>query len=121
MIYMHYASSYDYRECICNLNFLHFYFVFSFKVSRSLVLLESMYIFNSLSLVMYHQELTDLLNAPVVFAHNDLLSGNLMLDDEEGNCYFQLVSSLWLLILIFVSSMSCLDADFFLHFYMLEI
>jgi thiamine kinase-like enzyme len=30
------------------------------------------------------QELTDLLNAPVVFAHNDLLSGNLMFNDEEG-------------------------------------
>lgn len=30
------------------------------------------------------QELTDLLNAPVVFAHNDLLSGNLMLNDDEG-------------------------------------
>lgn len=30
------------------------------------------------------QELTGLLNAPVVFAHNDLLSGNLMFNDEEG-------------------------------------
>ncbi|KAG5243292.1 choline/ethanolamine kinase family protein [Salix suchowensis] len=30
------------------------------------------------------KELTDLLNAPVVFAHNDLLSGNLMLNDDEG-------------------------------------
>ncbi|KAJ6331291.1 hypothetical protein OIU76_009799 [Salix suchowensis] len=29
------------------------------------------------------KELTDLLNAPVVFAHNDLLSGNLMLNDDE--------------------------------------
>ncbi|XP_073100974.1 probable ethanolamine kinase isoform X2 [Elaeis guineensis] len=34
------------------------------------------------------KELTDLLNAPVVFAHNDLLSGNLMLNDEEGKLYF---------------------------------
>ncbi|KAI6668109.1 hypothetical protein NL676_032964 [Syzygium grande] len=30
------------------------------------------------------KELTGLLNAPVVFAHSDLLSGNLMLNDEEG-------------------------------------
>ncbi len=30
------------------------------------------------------QELTGLLNAPVVFAHNDLLSGNIMVNDEEG-------------------------------------
>ncbi|KAB5552344.1 hypothetical protein DKX38_009655 [Salix brachista] len=30
------------------------------------------------------KELTDLLNAPVVYAHNDLLSGNLMLNDDEG-------------------------------------
>lgn len=30
------------------------------------------------------QELTGHLNAPVVFAHNDLLSGNLMLNEDEG-------------------------------------
>lgn len=30
------------------------------------------------------QELAGLLNAPVVFAHNDLLCGNLMVNDEEG-------------------------------------
>ena len=30
------------------------------------------------------QELTGYFDAPVVFAHNDLLSGNLMLNDEEG-------------------------------------
>lgn len=29
------------------------------------------------------KELTDCLNSPVVFAHNDLLSGNLMLNDDE--------------------------------------
>ncbi|PON87642.1 Protein kinase-like domain containing protein [Trema orientale] len=33
-------------------------------------------------------ELTDLFNAPVVFAHNDLLSGNIMLNDEEETLYF---------------------------------
>lgn len=27
---------------------------------------------------------TDCLNAPVVYSHNDLLSGNLMLNDDEG-------------------------------------
>ncbi|KDP32383.1 hypothetical protein JCGZ_13308 [Jatropha curcas] len=32
--------------------------------------------------------LTDRLNAPVVFAHNDLLSGNLMLNDDENKLYF---------------------------------
>jgi len=31
--------------------------------------------------------LTGHLNAPVVFAHNDLLSGNLMLNDEEEKLY----------------------------------
>lgn len=30
------------------------------------------------------QELTNRLNAPVVFAHNDLLSGNLMLNEDKG-------------------------------------
>lgn len=34
------------------------------------------------------KKLTDLLNAPVVFAHNDLLSGNLMLNDDEDKLYF---------------------------------
>ncbi|XP_020083460.1 probable ethanolamine kinase isoform X2 [Ananas comosus] len=34
------------------------------------------------------KDLTELLNAPVVFAHNDLLSGNLMLNDEEEKLYF---------------------------------
>ena len=34
------------------------------------------------------QELTDRLNAPVVFAHNDLLSGNLMHNEEEGKWFF---------------------------------
>ncbi|XP_021310093.1 probable ethanolamine kinase isoform X2 [Sorghum bicolor] len=37
------------------------------------------------------QELKDLLDtmhAPVVYAHNDLLSGNLMLNDLEGKLYF---------------------------------
>jgi ethanolamine kinase len=30
------------------------------------------------------KDLSDLLHAPVVFSHNDLLSGNLMLNDLEG-------------------------------------
>ncbi|KAK1306363.1 hypothetical protein QJS10_CPA10g00327 [Acorus calamus] len=34
------------------------------------------------------KDLTDLLNAPVVFAHNDLLSGNLMLNEYEDKLYF---------------------------------
>ncbi|KAJ4953479.1 hypothetical protein NE237_030311 [Protea cynaroides] len=34
------------------------------------------------------KDLTDLLNAPVVFAHNDLLSGNLMLNEDEEKLYF---------------------------------
>lgn len=33
------------------------------------------------------QELTGRLDSPVVFAHNDLLSGNLMFNDEEGICF----------------------------------
>jgi ethanolamine kinase len=36
---------------------------------------------------MIDQEFTGLLNAPVVFAHNDLLSGNFMLNDEEEKLY----------------------------------
>lgn len=38
--------------------------------------------------IMELKDLTDLLNAPVVFAHNDLLSGNLMLNEDEGKLYF---------------------------------
>ncbi|KAF7065552.1 hypothetical protein CFC21_071646 [Triticum aestivum] len=34
------------------------------------------------------KDLSDLLHAPVVFAHNDLLSGNLMLNDLEEKLYF---------------------------------
>ncbi|KAG9152910.1 hypothetical protein Leryth_012531 [Lithospermum erythrorhizon] len=34
------------------------------------------------------KELTDRLNAPVVYAHNDLLSGNLMFSDEKEKLYF---------------------------------
>ncbi|XP_043703118.1 probable ethanolamine kinase isoform X2 [Telopea speciosissima] len=34
------------------------------------------------------KDLTDLFNAPVVFAHNDLLSGNLMLNEDEEKLYF---------------------------------
>ncbi|KAK9055086.1 hypothetical protein SSX86_026166 [Deinandra increscens subsp. villosa] len=34
------------------------------------------------------KELTGRLDAPVVFAHNDLLSGNLMLNDDEEKLYF---------------------------------
>ncbi|PSS20919.1 Ethanolamine kinase [Actinidia chinensis var. chinensis] len=34
------------------------------------------------------KELTDRLNAPVVFAHNDLLSGNLMHNEEDEKLYF---------------------------------
>lgn len=30
------------------------------------------------------QELAGHLNAPVVFSHNDLLSGNIMVNDEQG-------------------------------------
>ncbi|CAF1834133.1 probable ethanolamine kinase [Brassica napus] len=33
------------------------------------------------------REFTGLLNAPVVFAHNDLLSGNLMLNEDEERLY----------------------------------
>lgn len=34
------------------------------------------------------QELAGLLNAPLVFAHNDLLSGNIMVNDEQGKTDF---------------------------------
>ncbi|KAJ7956668.1 Choline/Ethanolamine kinase [Quillaja saponaria] len=33
------------------------------------------------------KELTGLLNSPVVFSHNDLLSGNIMVNDEEEKLY----------------------------------
>ncbi|KAJ4708292.1 Choline/Ethanolamine kinase [Melia azedarach] len=34
------------------------------------------------------KELAGLLNAPLVFAHNDLLSGNIMVNDEQDKLYF---------------------------------
>lgn len=34
------------------------------------------------------KDLSDLLHAPVVYAHNDLLAGNLMLNDLEAKLYF---------------------------------
>lgn len=34
------------------------------------------------------KELTGLFHAPVVFSHNDLLSGNIMLNEEEDKLYF---------------------------------
>lgn len=34
------------------------------------------------------KDLSNLLNAPVVFSHNDLLSGNLMLNESEEKLYF---------------------------------
>ncbi|KAJ6824083.1 putative ethanolamine kinase [Iris pallida] len=34
------------------------------------------------------KELTDFLHAPLVFSHNDLLSGNLMLNEKEEKLYF---------------------------------
>lgn len=37
-----------------------------------------------MSLLIMEQELTSFFNAPVVFSHNDLLSGNIMVNDEEG-------------------------------------
>jgi ethanolamine kinase len=33
------------------------------------------------------KEISDTIGAPVVFAHNDLLSGNLMFNKEEGKLY----------------------------------
>ncbi|KAK4775232.1 hypothetical protein SAY86_010167 [Trapa natans] len=35
------------------------------------------------------QELTGRLNSPVVYAHNDLLCGNVMVNDEEGTDHWQ--------------------------------
>lgn len=40
-------------------------------------------------LLIWKQELTCLLNSPVVFAHNDLLCGNIMANDEEGTQIFK--------------------------------
>uniref|UniRef100_A0A453KUM9 ethanolamine kinase n=1 Tax=Aegilops tauschii subsp. strangulata TaxID=200361 RepID=A0A453KUM9_AEGTS len=40
------------------------------------------------------KDLSDLLHAPVVFAHNDLLSGNLMLNDLEGKYHIHWSPSL---------------------------
>ncbi|KAH6807489.1 Protein kinase superfamily protein [Perilla frutescens var. frutescens] len=34
------------------------------------------------------KEMTDRFKAPVVYCHNDLLSGNLMLNEDEGKLYF---------------------------------
>lgn len=46
--------------------------------------LKSLVLFVEKCLVILGQDLTGRLDAPVVFAHNDLLSGNLMLNDDEG-------------------------------------
>jgi hypothetical protein len=42
----------------------------------------------------------DILHAPVVYAHNDLLSGNLMLNDLEGKIFSFVSVSPFLLLLI---------------------
>ncbi|TQE02342.1 hypothetical protein C1H46_012111 [Malus baccata] len=50
---------------------------------------EKQKVYNTISFSVVHnemielKELTSLLNAPVVFAHNDLLSGNIMVNDDE--------------------------------------
>ncbi|XP_022930173.1 probable ethanolamine kinase isoform X1 [Cucurbita moschata] len=55
---------------------------------------EKQCIFDSISFTEIHNEIleikevTSLLDAPVVFSHNDLLSGNLMLNEEEERLYF---------------------------------
>ncbi|XP_022974065.1 probable ethanolamine kinase [Cucurbita maxima] len=55
---------------------------------------EKQCIYDSISFTEIHnevleiKELTSLLDAPVVFSHNDLLSGNLMLNEEEERLYF---------------------------------
>ncbi|KAM2965615.1 hypothetical protein FF1_026153 [Malus domestica] len=55
---------------------------------------EKQKVYNTISFSVVHnemielKELTSLLNAPVVFAHNDLLSGNIMVNDEEDKLYF---------------------------------
>ena len=46
--------------------------------------LRTSYPFTYVGFLIMKQELTDHFNAPVVFAHNDLLSGNIMVNDEEG-------------------------------------
>lgn len=49
-----------------------------------LLVIRDLVLFVKKCLVIMGQELTGCLNAPVVFAHNDLLSGNLMFNDDEG-------------------------------------
>ncbi|KAI4335751.1 hypothetical protein L6164_014362 [Bauhinia variegata] len=50
--------------------------------------------YQTISFKKIHDEITELkeltghLNCPVVFAHNDLLSGNIMINDEEDKLYF---------------------------------
>lgn len=62
--------------------------VLAFRVPQLLI----MYGRQSFSILYHHfpfyvkQELTSHLKAPVVFAHNDLLCGNIMVDDDEGIC-----------------------------------
>lgn len=66
-----------------------FFFVLNLFGSSHLYLMLCSVIMDLFSLVkkcfvIVGQELTGCLNAPVVFAHNDLLSGNLMLNDDES-------------------------------------
>ncbi|KAJ3704897.1 hypothetical protein LUZ61_008602 [Rhynchospora tenuis] len=55
---------------------------------------EKQSIYEKISFIEIHKQvnelkgLTSLLNSPTVFAHNDLLSGNIMLNDSQGKLYF---------------------------------
>lgn len=60
------------------------YFLGSMHFDFLLTSSENLVLFFEKCLVILRQDLTGLLNAPVVFAHNDLLSGNLMLNENEG-------------------------------------
>ncbi|KAJ0091329.1 hypothetical protein Patl1_13122 [Pistacia atlantica] len=57
------------------------------EVQKEVVELKTFILFMRNYFLIIEQELTGLLNSPVVFAHNDLLSGNIMVNDEKEELY----------------------------------
>lgn len=74
--------------CWWKINELHICIKSLLVFTRRLLILCPVYCvlvnFNPRCLLIMEQELTSFFNAPVVFSHNDLLSGNIMVNDEEG-------------------------------------
>ena len=80
-----------------------------FKISICCFMLKPNRILMWKIFVTMQQELTDLLNSPVVFAHNDLLSGNLMLNDDEGTHWPLISYTIYFLLLVILEELECVS------------